>query len=492
MKITAAFDPITRIEGHLKIDVEIDRVGGAQQVVDVKSMGGLFRGFEKILIGRSPRDAQHITQRICGVCPIAHGVASVLAQDDAFSTVIPENARIIRNLINGANFVESHILHFFLLAALDFAEGPGMPPWQADWKVDRRLSKDVNDIVVGHYVDALVMRRKADQMTALFGGKVPHPNSFIPGGITCTPRAERIAAFREFLNGPTGAPEEGLIPFIQNVYLPDVELVANVYKDYFSIGKGYGNLLSYGVFDLNTDGSNKLLARGHVVNSSRTVDPLDTANIAEHVRFSWYQANPESNPDSGSSEPVDPATKPLAYSWLKAPRYDDAPHEVGPLARMWVNGDYQNGVSVMDRHAARGLEALKVAEAMLVWLDELEANIGGGDEEIYVEPTPATGVSGIGLTEAPRGALGHWLEIGSDGKIAHYQVISPTTWNCCPRDGKGAHGPLEEALLGTAIENADKPIEIMRVIHSFDPCLDCATHIIRPGKKAIVHRMGSC
>ena len=492
MKITAAFDPITRIEGHLKIDVEIDRVGGAQQVVNVKSMGGLFRGFENILIGRSPRDAQHITQRICGVCPVAHGVASVRAQDDAFNTVIPENARIIRNLINGANFVESHILHFFLLAALDFAEGPGMPPWQADWKVDRRLSKAVNDKVIADYLQALVMRRKADQMTALFGGKAPHPNSFIPGGITCTPRADRIAAFREFLNGPSGSPEEGIIPFIQNVYLPDVELLANVYKDYFTIGKGYGNMLSYGVFDLNSDGSNKLLARGHAPNSSRTVETLDTANISEHVRFSWYEDNAGLNPASGQTVAVDPATKSNAYSWLKAPRYNDIPYEVGPLARMWVNGDYQNGVSVMDRHAARGLEALKVAQAMLGWLDELEANIAGGDEQIYLEPTPATNVSGIGLTEAPRGALGHWLDIGSDGKIAHYQVISPTTWNCSPRDGKGAHGAMEEALLGVPIENADKPIEIMRVIHSFDPCLDCATHIIRPGKEAIVHRMGSC
>ena len=146
----------------------------------------------------------------------------------------------------------------------------------------------------------------------------------------------------------------------------------------------------------------------------------------------------------------------------------------------------------MDRHAARGLEALKVAQAMLGWLDELEANIAGGDSEIYIEPTKLTEVSGIGLTEAPRGALGHWLDVGSDGKVAHYQVITPTTWNCSPRDGKGAHGPMEEALLGTSIENADKPVEIMRIIHSFDPCLDCATHIIRPGKEAIVHRMGSC
>lgn len=201
MKFTIAYDPVTRIEGHLKIELTIDKVSGTQQVVEAKSSGGLFRGFEKILIGRDPRDAQHITERICGVYPVAHGVASVRAQDDAFDTVIPTNARIMRNLVNGANFVESHILHFFLLAAPDFIEGPAMPPWQADWKVDRRFSKSDNDTLMDHYLQALTMRRKADQMTALFGGKAPHPPAYIPGGFTCTPRQERIDAFDAFLDG---------------------------------------------------------------------------------------------------------------------------------------------------------------------------------------------------------------------------------------------------------------------------------------------------
>jgi hydrogenase large subunit len=478
MKYKIAYDPVTRIEGHLKIDITIDKVNGVQQVVDAKASGGLFRGFEKILIGRAPRDAQHITERICGVCPVAHGMASVKAQDDAFGTTVPANARIMRNLVNGSNFVESHILHFFVLAALDFVEGPAMPPWQADWKIDRRFSKVVNDVIVGHYVQALEIRRKADSMTALFGGRVPHPPAYIPGGFTCTPRQERIDDFKAYLAEITA--------FIEEVYIPDVELLAATYSDYFSIGRGHGNLLAYGVFDLNADGSSKLLAQGHALDGSRSVQPLDVNDITEHVRYSWFEGDSALNPAVGQSNPQHPKND--AYSWLKAPRYGDEPHEVGPLARMWVNGDYQHGISVMDRHAARAAEALKIAEAMLEWVNDLEAHI---NDPIYTEPIPQTSVSGIGLTEAPRGALGHWLEIGGDGRLSHYQVISPTTWNCSPRDGKGLPGPVEQALLGAPIANADEPVEVMRIIHSLDPCLDCASHIIRPGREAKVFRLGT-
>ena len=474
MKFTIAYDQVTRIEGHLKIELTIDKVAGVQQLVEAKSRGGLFRGFEKILIGRDPRDAQHITERICGVCPVAHGMASVRAQDDAFGTTIPLNARIMRNLVNGANFVESHILHFYLLAAADFIEGPAMPPWQADWEVDRRISKSDTDALVGHYLQALTMRRKADQMTALFGGRSPHPPAYIPGGFTCTPRQERIDAFNAFL--------DELIPFIQDVYIPDVVLLGSKYSDYFDIGRGHGHLLSYGVFDLTADGTDKLLARGRISNESRTPLALDVADITEHVAYSWFEGNSALNPASGETLPQNPKND--AYSWLKAPRYEDMPYEVGPLARMWIEGDYQKGISVMDRHVARALEALKVAQAMKTWLTELNP-VG----PVYNQPTPQTSVSGIGLTEAPRGALGHWLNVGADGRLAHYQVISPTTWNCCPRDNSGVHGPLEEALLGTPVENPDQPIEVMRIIHSLDPCLDCATHLIRPEKETKVFRV---
>ena len=253
-------------------------------------------------------------------------------------------------------------------------------------------------------------------------------------------------------------------------------------SDYFSIGRGDGNLLAFGVFELDAGESNKLLARGHAVNGSRTIQPLDVALIAEHVSHSWFQNSPAANPSSGKTVPQNP--KDGAYSWLKAPRYQQLPYEVGPLARMWVNGDYQNGISVMDRHLSRAREALKIAEAMRIWVTQL--NPAG---PVYNPSTVPQSATSYGLTEAPRGALGHWLEI-TNGKLSRYQVISPTTWNCSPRDDAGRLGPIEQALLGTAVENADQPIEVMRIIHSFDPCLDCATHIIRPDKKAKLIHLG--
>lgn len=474
MKITAAFDPVTRIEGHLNIMIDIDTVNGIQQVVDAKAVGGLFRGFEKVLIGRDPRDAQHITERICGVCPVAHGMAAVKNLDAAFGVTAPDNGRIMRNLVNGSNFVESHILHFYLLSVPDFVEGPVMPPWQADWAVDRRLTKAQNDRLMSHYLQALTMRRKADQMTAVFGGKIPHPPTYVPGGFTCTPRQSRIDQFNGFL--------DELIPFIRDTYIPDVRMLASIYKDYFSYGRGYGNLMAFGVFELDAAGSSKLLNRGYVAGGSASVQSLNVNQITEHVSHSWFSNGPALHPSAGRSVPESP--KNGAYSWLKAPRYDNLPFEVGPLARMWVNGDYRNGISVMDRHLSRAEEALKIAEAMRTWVNQLVP-----DGPVYNESTVPGSATSYGLTEAPRGALGHWLEI-TNSKLSRYQVISPTTWNCSPRDDQGRPGPLEQALLGIPVANADKPIEVMRVIHSFDPCLDCATHIIRPGKDAKVYRMG--
>ena len=475
MKITAAFDPVTRIEGHLNITIDIDTVNGVRQVVDAKATGGLFRGFEKLLIGRDPRDAQHITQRICGVCPVAHGMAAVKNLDAAFGVTIPENALIMRNLVNGSNFVESHILHFYMLSVPDFVEGPAMPPWQADWEVDRRFSKAENDALVGNYVQALTMRRKADQMTAIFGGKVPHPPAFISGGFTCTPRQERIDMFNSFL--------DELIPFVRNVYIPDVKLLAAKYPEYFTFGQGYEHLMSFGVFDLDSTGGNRLLAQGHIENGSKNVQALDVNQITEHVSHSWFEDGVALNPNSGKTVPQNPKDK--AYSWLKAPRYNDLPYEVGPLARMWVNGDYQNGISTMDRHLSRAYECLKVAEAMRTWVNNLDP---AGD--VYTKPTLPDTATSYGLTEAPRGALGHWLEITA-GKLSRYQVISPTTWNCAPRDDAGLPGPIEQAILGTPIENPNQPIEVMRIIHSFDPCLDCATHVITPGKNAKIIKMNA-
>jgi hydrogenase large subunit len=475
MSTIKIIDPVTRIEGHLKIAVTINEVSGKQQVVDARATGTMFRGFEQILAGRDPRDAQQITQRICGVCPVPHGLASVLAQDAAFNVAAPTNARIMRNLVLGANFVQSHILHFYHLAALDYLDGPGMAPWQPSWNVDKRITGTAATNLVNHYVTALDMTRKAHEMGALFGGRMPDPPTYMAGGFTTTPRADRITNFTTYLNE--------LISFINTTYLPDVTALKQIYPEYTAIGRGYGNLLAYGVFDLDSAGANKLLKRGRTINGSTTINSVDLTQITEAVNYSWYDnATTNLRPASGQTVPQNPKTN--AYSWLKAPRYANTPYEVGPLARMWANGDYQQGISVMDRHAARAQETLKLALAMQTWVTQLRSS--GPVYSGYTVPATA---SSYGLTEAPRGALGHWLQIAS-GKISRYQIITPTCWNASPRDDAGQVGPIEKALIGTPIINPDQPIEVLRVIHSFDPCLSCAVHVSRPNEKAKVHIIG--
>lgn len=475
MPVIATIDPVTRLEGHLKIEVTVETVGGVQQVVDAKATGTLFRGFETILEGRDPRDAQHITQRICGVCPVSHGLAAVNALDAAFGVTSPTNARIMRNLVLGSNFVQSHILHFYHLTAQDFLDGPDMPPWQPSWRVDKRIDAATTGVLVGHYLTALDMRRKAHEMGALFGGRLPHPPTYIPGGFTTTVRDARKTAFLNYLNE--------LIPFIQDVYIPDVLALGSIYSDYFSIGRGHANLLAYGVFDLDPSGSTKLLRRGRITNGSTTVNTVDLSAISEHVTHSWYaNKTTKLNPANGVTVPQQP--KKDGYSWLKAPRYSGLPYEAGPLARMWVNGDYQSGISVMDRHKARALETLKVAQAMQAWVAQLVVN-----GPVYQSCSVPATASAIGLTEAPRGALGHWLQI-SGSKLSRYQVITPTCWNASPRDDNGVRGPIEEALMGTPVQDVSQPVEVVRVIHSFDPCLSCAVHVMRPKEGATVFTIG--
>jgi hydrogenase large subunit len=470
---TLVIDPVTRLEGHLKIEVTVDLVKGRQQVVDARATGTLFRGFETILKSRDPLDAPDLTQRICGVCPVSHGLASSAALESAAQLAVPENARIMRNLVLGANFVQSHILHFYHLTAQDFVDGPDMPPWKPAWSVDRRFTAAENTALVNNYVKALEMRRKAHEMGALFGGRLPLPPAFVPGGFTTTPRSTRIATFQSYL--------AELIGFIQNVYIPDVGRVAARYADYFSIGAGARNLLAYGVFDQDSSGRNKLL-RGGCIPAGGSWQPVDLAAISEDVTYSWYRKTPPANPASGTTDPQYP--KKNAYSWLKAPRYARAPYEVGPLARMCVNGDYPTNVSVMDRHDARARETLKVAQAMHTWVAQL--NPSGPVYQRYV--TPGAG-SGIGLTEAPRGALGHWVQI-SGGKVENYQIVTPTCWNASPRDSAGVRGPVEQALIDTPVSDLQQPIEILRVIHSFDPCLSCAVHVMRPAEGAKIYALG--
>jgi hydrogenase large subunit len=472
--ITAAIDPITRIEGHLKINVQIDTVNGVQQVVDAWSQGTLFRGFEKILEGRDPRDTPIITSRICGVCPTAHGKAAALTLDDACGVTINDTGRLLRNLVHAACFIESDILHFYLLSLPDFIRGPEIAPWLPGLDVGSRMDRRTESTLRAHYLQAVTMRRKAHEMGAIYGGKLPHTPGFIMGGFTAVSSAADKTAFQTLLTELTN--------FIRDVYIPDVQTLAALYDDYFKIGKGYGNLISYGVFRQNVSGSSLLFARGRVVDGVAGVQPMDAAQITEHVTHSWYDDR-DNNLHPGVADTVAQHPKHDAYSWLKAPRYAGLNYECGPLSRMTVNGEYSNGVSVMDRHLARAYECLKIATAMAEWLTALPT-----DTSAYTTCAMPRNTSGVGLTEAPRGALGHWLQVEND-VIKQYQVITPTCWNCSPRDTAGQRGPLEQALIGTPVARVDQPVEVLRVVHSVDPCLDCATHVMRPGEQARVHEL---
>jgi len=481
MSQTIKIDPVTRIEGHLKIEVEVDD----GQVTNARSIGTLFRGIEIILAGREPRDAVFITQRVCGVCPIAHATASVLALDDAFGVTPPDNGRIIRNLILGANFIQSHLLHFYHLGALDYVVGPQAPPFIPHYQGDFRLPTEVNDQVVGHYLEALEMRMKAQEMLAVFGGKMPHIATFLPGGVTEKPDADEVAYFHSILGD--------LREFIDNTYIPDVLTVGSAYPDYFSVGTGCRNLLAYGGFPLGGDGE-KLFPSGVYIDGE--LSAFDSEKIAEYVRYSWYsQRTTGRNPREGITQPEPTGIlKPEAYSWLKAPRYDGQVLETGPLARMMIA--YLSGVptakdlidstlselglstealfSVMGRHVARALECKLVADAMEGWLWELDLS-----SPVYTDAAIPNSGEGMGLAEAPRGSVGHWVRI-EEKKIANYQIVTPTNWNASPRDDQGKMGPIEQALIGTPVADLTNPLEIVRVVRSFDPCLACAVHLVSP------------
>ncbi|MDH7577296.1 MAG: nickel-dependent hydrogenase large subunit [Bacillota bacterium] len=461
-------DPVTRIEGHLKIEVEVE--GG--QVVSAHSSGTLFRGLELILQGHDPRDAQEVVQRICGVCPIGHATAATLALDDAFDIAPPSNGRIIRNLILGANYIQSHILHFYHLAALDYVKAPDtIAPLAPRYEGDYRLPEEVNSAAVNHYIQALEMRKKAHEMLAIFGGRMPGQRAIVPGGVTETVDAEKILEFKFRL--------QELISFINNVYIPDVLAVASVYKDWLDIGRGCKNLLAYGAFPVDDNGTLFFTRGCYTGGADRDFDP---AKVTEDVKYSWYDDDTiDKHPGESVITPA--PDKEGAYSWLKAPRYDGKVHEVGPLARIWISKDQQlralgeKAFSVMGRHAARAQEAKMVAEAMLDWLGQLEP--GKPTCNPHKVPNQATG---MGLTEAARGALGHWIKIEA-GRVAKYNAVVPTTWNGSPRDEQGQPGPIEQALVGTPVKDPNNPIEVVRVVRAFDPCIACAVHVITPDRK---------
>lgn len=503
-------DPVTRIEGHLKIEAVTEN----GRIKDARSTGTLFRGIEIILRGRDPRDAQRYTQRICGVCPTSHSTAATLNLDSAFGIAdkIPDNGRILRNLILGAAMVADHILHFYHLCALDYVDvasvakyqgnsptlnsvkafiergelGPFVPRYEGDY----RLSTEANQQAVAHYVEAFNMRRKGQEMLAIFGGKMPHNSAIMPGGVTEPPTVDKIAAFLWRLNE--------IRDFIDNVYIPDVLMVAEAYSDYFAVGKGCGNLLSYGTFDLDGKEADltkrqRLIKQGIFSAADMKLGAVDVSKITEQVKHSWYADSSDGrHPSHGETSPQ--PGKAGAYSWVKAPRYDGKVYEVGPLAGMAVT--YASGdpnvkalidsvlshfkaspsalFSVLGRIAARALITKHIADTMPGWLLQLKPG-----EPVYQKYEIPQESNGMGLIDASRGALGHWIEI-KGGKIANYQCVVPSTWNFGPRDDKGQPGPVEQALIGNKIKDESNPFEVVRIIRSMDPCLACAVHLVTP------------
>lgn len=508
---TVTIDPVTRIEGHLKIEALVD--GG--EVKEARSTGTLFRGIELILQGRDPRDASRITQRICGVCPTAHATASTFALDEAFGIAgrIPTNGRGIRNLILGCNFIQSHVLHFYHLAALDYVDltavatyegsdpgllaakdfvargalGPFTPRYEGDYRLPTQLAQTIS----GHYVQAFDARRKAHELLAVFGGKMPHNVGIVPGGVTQIPEADTIAGFLWRLNG--------LRHFIDHVYLPDVVELARHYGDYAEIGTGSGRFIDYGGFPLE----NGRYFRAGTIGPDLVPVDVDAAKITESVTHSWYEdGDGDLHPTAGKTVPQ--ATKNDAYSWLKSPRYDGEVYEGGPLARMLLahaRGEPARPIldgilteldlsvaaldSVLGRHAARAVECKLVADAMAEWVLDLESG-----EPVYTPYDIPDEGEGAGLTAAPRGALGHWIRI-ANGKIDRYQCVVPTTWNASPKDDRGRPGPIEQAIIGTKIRDEQNPFEIVRIVRAFDPCLACAVHTITPGGRSLGRTIAS-
>jgi len=553
-----AIDPITRIEGHLRIEVEIED----GRVVDAWSAGMMFRGIELILPGRDPREAWMYTQRICGVCTDVHAISSIRAVEHALGIAIPDNARLVRNLIHAAQFVQDHVIHFYHLHALDWVDivsalsadpaatsalAQSISPWpnhgagyfqtvrdrletfvnsgqlglfgNGYWgHQEYKLPPEGNLLAVAHYLEALEWQREFIKVHALLGGKNPHPQSYLVGGVSIPVDAGRTHAINPQRIADLRALVAGALDFVQQVYLPDLLLVASYYPEWAALGQGVGDYLAYGDFPEDSGGEvdSFLLPRGLVVDRdlSTAPQPLDQEQIREYVTHSWYTyadgdaagRHPSNGETSwqytGPQPPFDMLDTSGKYSWLKAPRYDGRPMEVGPLARMAVA--YAAGrprvrqltdqvlahlgagpdalFSTLGRVAARGIETLVIAERLGAWIDALEANMHAGELSIHNgalwDPStwPAQ-AAGWGLCEAPRGALGHWVRI-ENGAIANYQCVVPSTWNGSPRDAAGRRGPWEQALVGTPVADAAQPVEILRTVHSFDPCMACAVHVL--------------
>jgi len=566
-------DPVCRIEGHLRVEVNLDADNVIRNAV---STGTMWRGLEVILKGRDPRDAWAFTERICGVCTGTHALTSVRAVEDALDIKIPENANSIRNMMQLCLQVHDHLVHFYHLHALDwvdvisalkadpkrtselaqsisswplsspgyfrdlqnrlkkFVESGQLGPFANGYwgNPAYKLPAEANLMAVAHYLEALDFQKEIVKIHTVFGGKNPHPN-WLVGGVPCAINLNDTGAVGainiERLNLVKSIIDQS-IEFTEKVYIPDLLAIASFYKGWLhGGGLSSKSVLSYGdIPDRANDHSakNLLLPRGAIINGDLTkvheVDLRDPEQIQEFVVHSWYkyadeskglhpfdgvtEANykPEGKNFKGTRTKIERLDEEAKYSWIKAPRWRGHAMEVGPLARYIIGyvqktPEFKEPVdavlkhldvpltalfSTLGRTAARGLECQWAAHKMRYFYDKLIANIKAGDSstanvEKWEPSRWPKEAKGVGFTEAPRGALAHWIRI-KDTKIDNYQCVVPTTWNGSPRDGKGQIGAFEASLLNTPMAKADEPLEILRTIHSFDPCLACSTHVMSP------------
>ena len=538
-------DPITRIEGHLRIEVEVD---DKNIVTEAWASGQLFRGIEIILKGRDPRDAGLIAQRICGVCTNVHYRASISAVEDAYKIALPKNAEIIRNLVSLALFVQDHIVHYYHLHSLDYVdvvsaleadssdavkiaqeyhEQPFRNSVEHLGAVKKKLSSFVkagrlglfakgywghaaykfspeqNLIHMNHYLEALNIQRELSKAIAIFAGKTPHPQNLVVGGVTSVADMLNPQRLNDFMFIIKEARE-----FIERAYIPDMKMAVAAYKDEIKAGqgRGSGNFLAAGGYSF---GKQVQLFEGGVITSHnfKDIEPFDETYITEEASRSWYVDDTATSPYDENTEPFytdlneDGSLKTEGkYSWVKAPRYKGKPMEVGPISRMIIgymkdskvirpymqNFMDATGLELIDfstsmgRNAARGIEAQICCDYIFDFCNDLIENIKYYDEQTwtkYVFEELPKEAKGRGIFEVPRGVLSHFVRI-EEAKIENYQAVVPTTWNASPKDGKGVRGPYEESLIGIKLEDTSSPLEVLRVVHSFDPCLACAVHVI--------------
>ncbi len=450
-------NPLTRISGFLEITVYVEN----HIVVNAKSSGMLFRGFEKMLVGRPPLDAVYFTQRICGICSTAHSMASALALEDALNVVPSINGSMIRDLIHACEFLQNHLRHFYQYTFPDYVNGPKINPVYKEAHGDYRLPEGLNHKLSQHYIESVKYSRYAHEMLAILAGKAPHNHGIFVGGVTINMNSSIFIKIKSILSD--------IKSFIENIMLEDVYIISKYYDDYFYNGRGYSNFLSFGVFDSNYNAPLIYVNPGVLKNNNKY--PLNVSKITENITNAWYEADKE-NIAPGEGYVETDVYKEDAYSFIKAPRYNGCPMEVGPLARMRISREYTRGISTMDRTIARVLEARKICEIIENLLGKIK--LEPAQQEQYKVPEKTHGIGLIGTT---RGALGHWLAI-EDKKIKNYTIITPTTWNVSPTDSNGLKGVVEKALIGTYIRDIKNPVEIGRIVRSFDPCVSCATHII--------------